>query len=189
MNIIPYRVFSMFTISRQACPLTKYYFTKYEPAQWVAIHTDSYSSREWCRREVIEAKLGNVPLVVANCIRKLDDRSFPYMGNVPVIRLEDGEEERIDFLIDRLLDEVLKDFLWRCQVELHRPKTAPGVMFIPRSPELISLANIPAEFEGTDAVIVYPGPPISCEEERLFMKIAPRVKLRSMMEWTAEIIQ
>ena len=155
----------------------------------VAIHTDSYSLREWCRREVIEAKLWNVPLVVANCIRKLDDCSFPYMGNVPVIRLEDGEEDRIDFLIDRLLDEVLKDFLWCCQVELHRPKAAPGVIFIPRSPELISLANIPTEVEGTDAVIVYPGPPISCEEERLFMKIAPRVKLRSMMEWTAEIIQ
>ncbi len=27
----------------------------------VAIHTDTYSSREWCRREVIEAKRWNVP--------------------------------------------------------------------------------------------------------------------------------
>ena len=155
----------------------------------VAIHTDSYSSREWCRREVIEAKLWNVPLVVANCISNLDDRSFPYMGNVPVIRLDDREEERIDFLIGRLLDEVLKDFLWRCQVELHGPAAADGVMFIPRPPELISLANLPAEVEGTDAVIVYPGPPLSSEEERLFAKVAPRVRLRSLIEWTAETVQ
>ena len=126
---------------------------------------------------MIEAKLWNVPLVVANCISNLDDRSFPYMGNVPVIRLDDQEEERIDFLIGRLLDEVLKDFLWRCQVELHGPAAADGVMFIPRPPELISLANLPAEVEGTDAVIVYPGPPLSSEEERLFAKGRPSCQI------------
>ncbi len=152
----------------------------------IAIHTDSYSSREWCRREVMEAKLWNVPLVVANCISNLDDCSFPYMGNVPVIRLEDRKEERIDLLIGRLLDEVLKDFLWRCQVELHRPEAGTGVTFIPRPPELISLACLPAEAEERDPVIVYPDPPLSNEEERLFTKVAPRVRLRSLMEWTAE---
>ena len=155
----------------------------------VAIHTGSYSSREWCRREVIEAKLWNVPLVVANCISNLDDRSFPYLGNVPVIRLDERQEERIDFLVDRLIDEVLKDFLWRCQVELYRPTAPDGVMFMPRPPELISLANLPEDVEGRDAVIVYPGPPLSREEERLFNKIAPRVRVRSLIEWAAEAVQ
>ena len=155
----------------------------------VAIHTDSYSSREWCRREVIEAKLWNVPLVVANCISNLDDRSFPYLGNVPVIRLDDQQEKRIDFLIDRLIDEVLKDFLWRCQVELHRSAASDGVMFMPRPPELISLANLSEGVDETDAVIVYPGPPLSREEKRLFKKVAPRVRLRSLIEWAAETVQ
>ena len=155
----------------------------------VAIHTDSYSSREWCRREVIEAKLWNVPLVVADCISNFDDRSFPYLGNVPVIRLDDPQEERIDFLVDRLIDEVLKDFLWLCQVELHRPAASDGVMFMPRPPELISLANLPAGMEGKDVVIVYPGPPLSREEQRLFDKVAPRVSLRSLIEWAAEAVQ
>lgn len=155
----------------------------------VAIHTDSYSSREWCRREVIEAKLWNVPLVVANCIDNYDDRSFPYLGNVPVIRLDDRQEERIDFLVDRLIDEVLKDFLWRCQIELHCPAASDGVMFMPRPPELISLANLPAGVEGRDAVIVYPGPPLSREEQRLFNKVAPHVRLCSLIEWVAETIQ
>jgi len=53
----------------------------------VAIHTDSYSSREWCRREIIEAKRHNVPLVVANCISDRDERGFPYLGNVPIVRM------------------------------------------------------------------------------------------------------
>jgi hypothetical protein len=40
----------------------------------VAIHTDTYSTREWCRHEMIEAKLFNVPLVIADCIKDTDER-------------------------------------------------------------------------------------------------------------------
>ncbi|TIP80031.1 MAG: toll/interleukin-1 receptor domain-containing protein, partial [Mesorhizobium sp.] len=84
----------------------------------VAIHTDSYSSREWCRREIIEAKRWNVPLVIANCIADADERGFPYMGNVPVVRMDPQTADRIDQIVARLLDEVLKDFLWRCRIEI-----------------------------------------------------------------------
>ena len=155
----------------------------------VAIHTDSYSSREWCRREIIEAKRWNVPLVIANSISDLDERGFPYMGNVPVVRLESCEADRIDFMINRLLDEVLKDFLWRCQVELTRTTVDPAVVFIPRPPELISLAVLPAEADVPEPVIVYPDPPLSAEEERLFANVAPRVQLRSLTEWLAGSVQ
>jgi hypothetical protein len=148
----------------------------------VAIHTDSYSSREWCRREIIEAKRCNAPLVVANCIHDLDERSFPYMGNVPVVRMDPATADRIDYIVSRLLDEVLKDLLWRCRVELSRPM-ASDVVFLPRPPELISLAGLPKPAEAT---LVYPDPPIGAEEQRLFEEIAPTVRLRSMTEWLAE---
>src|SRR6202020_2050865 len=65
----------------------------------VAIYTDSYSSREWCRREIIEAKRWNVPLVVANCIADKDKRGFPYMGNVPVVRMDPRAVDRIDHVV------------------------------------------------------------------------------------------
>ncbi|MDF3883638.1 toll/interleukin-1 receptor domain-containing protein [Cupriavidus basilensis] len=151
----------------------------------VAIHTDSYSSREWCRREVIEAKRWNVPLVVTNSITDLDERGFPYMGNVPVVRLEPKGVDRIDFVIRRLLDEVLKDFLWRCRVELARGTVDSAVVFIPRPPELISLAGLPTSADMPRLMIVYPDPPLSAEEERLFAEISPHVQLRSMTEWLA----
>lgn len=99
----------------------------------VAIHTDSYSSREWCRREIIEAKRWNVPLVVANCIEDKDERGFPYLGNVPIVRMDPHRADRIEVIIGRLLDEVLKDFLWRCQVQL-AGVTDPAVVFVPRPP-------------------------------------------------------
>ena len=54
----------------------------------IAIHTDTYSSREWCRREVIRAKRLDLPMVVVDCLRVLDERSFPYLGNVPVVRMD-----------------------------------------------------------------------------------------------------
>lgn len=150
----------------------------------VAIHTDTYSSREWCRREVIEAKRSNVPFVVANSISNIDERGFPYMGNVPVVRLDPVTVARIDVVIDRLLDEVLKNFLWRCRVELARSEAGPHVIFIPRPPELISLSSLPPD-AGPEPVIVYPDPPLSAEEERLFADVAPRVQLRSLTEWIA----
>lgn len=153
----------------------------------VAIHTDSYSSREWCRREVIEAKRCSVPLVVANSISDLDERGFPYMGNVPVIRMEPHGIDRIDFVIGRLLDEVLKDFLWRCQVELRRITIDPAVVFLPRPPELISLASLPPATDIPAPVIVYPDPPLSAEEGQLFADIAPHVRLLSMTEWLAGV--
>lgn len=153
----------------------------------VAVHTDSYSSREWCRREVIEAKRWNVPLVVVNSISDLDERGFPYMGNVPVIRVEPHGVDRIDFVIGRLLDEVMKDFLWRCQVELKRSTADPAVVFLPRPPELISLANLPSATGVPGPVIVYPDPPLSAEEECLFADIAPHVRLLSLTEWLAGV--
>ena len=94
-----------------------------------------------------------------------------------------------DFLIGRLLDEVLRDFLWRCMVRMCKSQTDSSVTFLPRPPELISLAALPQEPEKAGAVIVYPDPPISNEEESLFARVAPQVRLLSLMEWTAESFQ
>jgi hypothetical protein len=152
----------------------------------IAIHTDSYSSREWCRREIIEAKRWNVPLVIANCIADRDERGFPYLGNVPIVRMDPGPVDRFDTVVGRLLDEVLKDFLWRCRVELVGVKDN-AVVFVPRPPELISLCCLPGRDEVPEPTIVYPDPPLSAEEERLFEEVAPGVRLRSFTEWLAGV--
>jgi hypothetical protein len=92
-------------------------------------------------------------------------------------------------VIGRLLDEVLKDFLWRSRVELNRDAADPRVVFIPRPPELISLASLPSASDIPEPLIVYPDPPLSAEEERLFADIAPRVQLRSLTEWLAGAVR
>lgn len=151
----------------------------------VAVHTDSYSSREWCRREIIEAKRWNVPLVVANCISDMDERSFPYLGNVPMIRMEPAKPERIDLIVTHLLGELLKDYLWKCRLLLAGITNDPQITCLPRSPELISLVWLPASETVPAPIIVYPDPPISAEERDLIKQVVPRVRLCSMTEWIA----
>src|SRR5690606_14692175 len=114
-----------------------------------------------------EAKRASIPLVVANSINDLDERGFPYMGNVPVVRLDPHHINRIDVVIGRLLDEVLKSYLWQCRVVLHRADADQSTFFVPRPPELISLAALPPASQVASPVIVYPDPPLSTEEERL----------------------
>ena len=86
----------------------------------VALHTDSYSSREWCRREVIEAKRRHVPMIVVDCLNDIDQRSFPYMGNVPIVRMGADQQDRIRMVIGCLLDEVFRTYLVSARKPLYR---------------------------------------------------------------------
>lgn len=149
----------------------------------VAVHTDSYSSREWCKREIIEAKRWNVPLVIADSLNDLDERGFPYLGNVPVVRIEPSAPDRIDVVVFHLLGEVLKNVLWSCWTETVKKGAGADVVFVPRPPELMMLAGV----SKASATLVYPEPPLGSEEEEIFAKVAPNVRLVSMVKWLAEI--
>ena len=152
----------------------------------VAIYTDSYSSRDWCRREVITAKRRRVPMLVVDCLQDNDASSFPYLGNVPWVRMNPQNVDRLDYVTEHLLEEVFKDFLWQCRVESFR-NAFPGTTFLARAPELMSLTSISPASSGTGGDIVYPGPPISLQEKQLFVDVAPNIRLYSLNEWLAEV--
>ena len=151
----------------------------------LAVHTDSYSSREWCRREVIEAKRRMVPMIVVDCVRDIDPRGMAYLGNVPVVRMEPGRTDRIGAVAGCLLDEVFRTWLWLCRVGPYLANS-PGVLFTARPPELIALAALPPGGEGSVPAIVYPEPLLSADEERLFREIAPRVRVQTLADWLEE---
>lgn len=152
----------------------------------VALHTDSYSSREWCRREIIEAKRCHVPMVVVDCLRDVDPRVIPYMGNVPTVRISlEQPDARIGDCLNYLLDEVFLDYLWRCRVQRFG-EAHPEVSFVSRPPELISLTALSGRLEGRDK-IVYPEPLVSAEDARLFQEVAPRATIQTLAEWLEEI--
>ena len=107
----------------------------------VAVHTDSYSTREWCRREVIEAKRRLVPMLVVDCVRDMDPRGMPYLGNVPVVRMEPGRTDRIGFVAGCLLDEVFRTWLWLCRVGQNLADS-PGVLFTARPARIDHVGGI-----------------------------------------------
>ena len=151
----------------------------------VAVHTDSYSSREWCRREIIEAKRRQVPIVVVDCVRDVDPRGMAYLGNAPVIRMEPARTDRIATVAGWLLDEVFRTWLWLCRVGRYL-MDSPGVVFTARPPELIALAALPPHDGESAPTIVYPEPLLSADDERLFREVAPGVRVRTLTDWLEE---
>ena len=151
----------------------------------MAVHTDSYSSREWCRREVIEAKRRMVPMIVVDCVRGLDERGMPYLGNVLIIRMDPDLKDRIGTIAGCILDEILRTWLWLCRVGRHLADS-PGVVFTARPPELIALAALPPDVEDAARAIVHPEPSLSADDERLFLEVAPGVRVQTLAEWLEE---
>ena len=149
----------------------------------VAIYTDSYSSREWCRREALLAKRYGVPMLVVDCLQVMDERAFPYMWNVPVIRMDASQPDQADAVASALLDEVFKDYLWQQRVAQHRQGAAHTV-FTARPPELATAALEAGITNGAWA-IVHPEPPLAQEEKRLFAGLLPNVRVSTLSEWLA----
>ena len=148
----------------------------------VAIYTDSYSSREWCRREAILAKRHGVPMLVVDCLQDKDDRAFPYLWNVPVVRMGVDQPDRAGQVASALLDEVFKDYLWQQRTAHHR-RAAPRTVFTSRPPELATaaaFADVPSDGE---SVIVHPDPPLGLEERGLFADTLPNVRVCTLSEW------
>ena len=151
----------------------------------MVVHTDSYSSREWCRREVVLAKRSHVPMVVLDCLRDFVPRSIPYMGNVPVIRM-DPKQNRIADAIGHLLNEVFRTFVWLCRVQPFKA-AHPDVLFTARPPELIALATPPALAKGAISLIVHPEPPLDSDATELFAMVAPDTRIRTLAKWLEEV--
>lgn len=149
----------------------------------LVIYTDSYSSREWCRQEVVLAKQNDVSMVVADCLNEGDERALPYLGNVPVVRMSAIRRDRIPSIVARLLDEYLRHNLWT--VTVNRLQDGhPRIIYLSRHPELISLAE-----RGLDptrsGTIVHPDPPLSKVEKELIGTVLGNFKLMSLNQWLA----
>jgi hypothetical protein len=141
----------------------------------IAVLTDNYSSREWCRREILDAKLAARPLVVVDAIETRVIRLFPYLGNAVTMRwraalaaaADDGaawtqrkgqwEAEDAALVIEAALLEAL-----RYQHDHKRLQrfVKPGEVALGAPPEALTLSHLPA---GVTRVW-YPDPPLGSEE-------------------------
>ena len=133
-------------------------------AALLAVLTDSYSSRSWCRREVLLAKHFQRPVVVVDAVQEREIRSFPYVGNVPVVRWKGNVQEVIDALLREALRQAYAD-------ENLRRRTRADEVVLPTVPELLTLVHLDRE-----SVVLYPDPPLGPEELAVVEKTGIRVQ-------------
>jgi len=144
----------------------------------VAIHSDSYSSRYWCQREILAAKDSERPIIAVDLIGKFEDRRFPLAANLPAIRIPvEAEYQAYESYLLAILQAALLEtirFFYSKQVlsEYQSAGWFPADAHLSaRPPEACVLARLAAKIaEEEDGCLdfVYPDPPIYQEESRHF---------------------
>lgn len=152
---------------------------------FLAIYTDQYSNREYCRLEVLEAKRKGVPMIVVDCLRDGDERAFPYLGNVPVVRMNPTNKDRLPQIAGRIIDRILLKYLWLCRLE-SLPSRPSDTAFVLHPPELAILTTSDAR-AGKDAVMVYPDPPLGREELKLLGAAMNTLQVSTITQWQSEL--
>lgn len=160
-------------------PRDKALETGVQQSTLLAIMSDSYSSREWCRRKTLWAKSSHRPIVVAHCIKDIDLRSFPYIGNVPWIRVSSTETREIERIVGIVLHQLLRHFLWYCRTK-EADEENPQSLFLARAPELLTLKNINRKGENVTELI-YPDPSLGSSELELLE--GNSIRILSFSEW------
>jgi hypothetical protein len=146
----------------------------------LAVQTDSYASREWCRLELLEAKRCRVPIVVLSALQNRESRSFPYMGNVPVVRWYG--DESLPAVVGALLGEVLRDryFPRRAEGICKYHGIAPELQVFSSPPELVTLLTARDSIRSSrdaQSRYLYPDPPLGTEELQLLQQLEPNIDL------------
>lgn len=135
-----------------------------ESSALLCVLTDNYGAREWCRREILAAKAARRPAIVVNALTSYEARSFPYLGNIPVLRWAEGAARRA---IDVLLKENLRQQLVRA--DLTQVQRQDDVIF-PSAPELLTVVGLP---QGSR--VLYPDPPLGNEELQILLPVGVEV--------------
>ena len=164
----------------------------------LGILTDAYHGRPWCMWELLTAKKFGSPIVLWDLSHRGTLRSFPYLGNVPVIRTPDvryqpGQGmERLDVASIRdvdiehvllaLLSEAMRMEVWAADVQDRVDRQpAPGgeIVVCARPPELAELVHHCTQ---GPVRVVYPDPPICLHEKQLIETAFPNVSLVALSE-------
>ncbi len=118
----------------------------------LAVVTDAYSSRSWCRKEVLFAKRHQRPFVIVDALQEREIRRFPYAGNAPVNRWRDDPRDVVDSLLRETLRHAYSE-------EMLRQRARPGDDILPSSPELVTIVH-----RDKNRPVLYPDPPLGPEE-------------------------
>ena len=152
----------------------------------LAFQTDHYSSRPWCRREVLDAKRLGAHVLIVDALLSGETRSFPYGGNVPTVRWQYRDDPRVDAqrVIDRAVLEALR---FKHNRAVLAGSAEQGEMVLPTAPEALTLANDCVDGDA-EKIFLYPDPPLGREELQVLQQLRPKAHfitpLTKVARWT-----
>lgn len=138
---------------------------------FLAVRTDSYSSRAWCQRELFCAKRVGVPTLTVELLRDGEHRSSPYGGNGPTVRWT-GEAPPV---VLRAMVEWLRCTHFRREAS-RLTEGLPRTLVLARPPELLDLAQGPL-LAREPAVVLHPDPELARAEREVLRAARPRLRL------------
>lgn len=142
----------------------------------LAVRTDAYATREWCRIEVLDAKRAGSPVIVLDALDSFEPRGFPYLGNGPAVRWR-GSDSRagMEALLRVVLHEALRFRHFPARVadlcQAYGVRDNPRVLAAP--PELLTVLRARDAAPDGSKRLVYPDPPLGTDELRLVEELAP----------------
>ncbi len=157
----------------------------------LAVVTDAYHTRPWCRWEVLAAKRLGRPVVAADLTSGRVERTYPYLGNVLSVRAKPAADDPdgmadadIEACTLALLSEALRIELWRERAQAMLGKRKVHVCA--RPPELADLAVLQSaekgRANGTRKIVLYPDPPLGTEETELLRHAFPALQVCTLSQ-------
>lgn len=140
-------------------------------AALVVFQSDSYSDREWCRIEVLEAKSAGCPIVIVNAVENGEKRAFPYLGNYPSIRFRNNFLEIIDLTLEQVLFNLYTKILLDSLTDIYGIKAD---RILSTSPELFNFIQLKKQglSDGESyGLVLYPDPPLGSEEMEILNQL------------------
>lgn len=145
------------------------------------IHSDSYSSRYWCQKEIICAKTMNRPIIALDCLSDYEDRRFPHASNISTIRININE---VNNLSDKTLYQIILAVLLET-LRFHYSKLLlvsykeanllpPKAEILSRPPEFCDvekIINYNNKKYNNDKIFIYPEPIVYDLESNYFVKL------------------
>lgn len=144
----------------------------------IAVLSDKYATREWCKLEISTAKRNRCPLVVVLQIEKGEVRSFPYLGNVPTLLWNNNLQDIIDLILIQVLNARFSQKYLDKHIKLYRLKKEYQCMIYSSPPELFNYLDILEEDKKNEkkvGLVIYPDPPLAGEEQKILQEVMPDV--------------
>lgn len=151
-----------------------------ETGVFIAVRGDQYSSRTWCRRELLRAKQARVPTLVVEVLSAGEVRSVAYGGNGPTVvwdRAAANGSSAIGVVLQAMVEAVRHLFFLAESARVIEATGLPAsTERLSRPPELLDIASLRARPDAS-LVVLHPDPPLPSFERALLQEADKRLRL------------